>query len=191
MSDASPSILLLIPAYNEESRIAPVLEDYAVYFREHHPERFSLVVVLNGCSDNTLGVVEAASEKFPEIRCVNIPEPIGKGGALIEGLKLAPEADLVGYVDADGATRIADLENLESRLRDVRQSLLQHRFNGDCIAIGSRASPQALYEQDTTVMQRGDNRSLGSKPFRRSLLRRLLMPTEAFGGVGLESEGRA
>ena len=104
MSNAFPSILLLIPAYNEESRIAPVLEDYAVYFREHHPERFSLVVVLNGCTDNTLGVVEAASVKFPEIRCVNIPEPIGKGGALIEGLKLAPKADLVGYVDADGAT---------------------------------------------------------------------------------------
>ena len=60
MSDASPSILLLIPAYNEESRIAPVLEDYAVYFRKHHPERFNLVVVLNGCTDNTLGVVEAA-----------------------------------------------------------------------------------------------------------------------------------
>ena len=31
-------------------------------------------------------------------------EPIGKGGALIEGLKLASFGDLIGYVDADGAT---------------------------------------------------------------------------------------
>ena len=119
MSNAFPSILLLIPAYNEESRIAPVLEDYAVYFREHHPERFSLVVVLNGCTDNSLGVVEAASEKFPEIRCVNIPEPIGKGGALIEGLKLAPKADLVGYVDADGATPPAAFDDLVRQCADT------------------------------------------------------------------------
>ncbi len=54
MSNAFPSILLLIPAYNEESRIAPVLEDYAVYFREHHPERFSLVVVLKYILSNLL-----------------------------------------------------------------------------------------------------------------------------------------
>ena len=90
MPSASPSILLLIPAYNEESRIGPVLEAYALYFREHHPDAFHLVVVLNGCTDDTLGVVERASSQFPEISHVNIPEPVGKGGALIEGLKLAP-----------------------------------------------------------------------------------------------------
>jgi len=50
----SPSILLLIPAYNEASRIGPVLETYALYFREHHPDAFQLVVVLNGCTDDTL-----------------------------------------------------------------------------------------------------------------------------------------
>ena len=66
MPNDSPSILLLIPAYNEESRIGPVLDAYARYFREHHPERFHLVVVLNGCTDDTLGVVERASAQFPQ-----------------------------------------------------------------------------------------------------------------------------
>ena len=78
MPSDSPSILLLIPAYNEESRIGPVLGAYALYFREHHPDNFHLVVVLNGCTDDTLGVVERASEQFPEISHVNIPEPVGK-----------------------------------------------------------------------------------------------------------------
>ena len=85
MPSDSPSILLLIPAYNEESRIGPVLGEYALYFREHHPDNFHLVVVLNGCTDDTLGVVESSSQQFPEISHVNIPEPVGKGGALIEG----------------------------------------------------------------------------------------------------------
>jgi len=104
VSASSPSLLLLIPAYNEEGRIAPVLDAYASYFVRHYPGRFQLVVVLNGCRDGTLGVVQAAERRHGCIAHLNFPAPIGKGGALIEGLKLAPLADLVGYVDADGAT---------------------------------------------------------------------------------------
>ncbi len=101
---ADPTLLLLIPAYNEEARIGPVLRRYCEYFRSHYNARFDLVVVLNGCRDHTLAVVKAAAAEFPEIRSLEFKSPIGKGGALIEGLKLAATADLVGYVDADGAT---------------------------------------------------------------------------------------
>ena len=98
------SLLLLIPAYNEERRIEPVLRDYARYFKEHHHGKFQLVVVLNGCTDNTLGWCSASALDYPSVTALEFPDPIGKGGALIEGLKLAPLADLIGYVDADGAT---------------------------------------------------------------------------------------
>src|SRR5262249_3577348 len=91
-----PSLLLLIPAYNEEARIEPVLRDYAQYFQDHYDGRFSLVVVLNGCRDNTLAVVQRVARDFSCIRAENFVDPIGKGGALIEGLKLAPTADVVG-----------------------------------------------------------------------------------------------
>ena len=67
MVDDSPSVLLLIPAYNEEERIGPVLRDYATYFRENYKGEFRAVVVLNGCRDNTLGVVEEVAKEFPEI----------------------------------------------------------------------------------------------------------------------------
>ena len=104
MSAFAPSLLLLIPAYNEENRIGPVLEDYADYFGRHYAGKFRLVVVLNGCRDNTLGVVQLAEKRHPCITHSEFAGAIGKGGALIEGLKLAPLADLIGYVDADGAT---------------------------------------------------------------------------------------
>ncbi len=87
MTQAVPSLLLLIPAYNEESRIGPVLREYARHFREHYPGKSQIVVVLNGCRDNTLGVVKQAAAEFPEISLLDIPDPIGKGGALIEGLR--------------------------------------------------------------------------------------------------------
>jgi cellulose synthase/poly-beta-1,6-N-acetylglucosamine synthase-like glycosyltransferase len=85
-----PSLLLLIPAYNEERRIEPVLRDYARYFREQYRGKFQLVVVLNGCRDNTLGVVQRVAAEYREIGVLEFADPIGKGGALIEGLKLFP-----------------------------------------------------------------------------------------------------
>jgi glycosyltransferase involved in cell wall biosynthesis len=108
----APSLLVLIPAYNEEGRIGPVLAEYAEYLYRHYAGRARIVVVLNGCWDDTLGIVRAAEQKYLSISHLEFPGKIGKGGALIEGLKLAPLADLVAYVDADGATSPAALLDL-------------------------------------------------------------------------------
>ena len=139
---ADPSLVLLIPAYNEEERIGPVLRRYAAHFREHYHGRFEIVVVLNGCRDNTLAVVEAAAAEFPEIRALEYVNPIGKGGALIEGLKLAPTADLIGYVDADGATPPEAFLDLVRHCREV-----------DC-AIGSRWLPESQVEEVQSLKRR-------------------------------------
>jgi len=127
-----PSLLLLIPAYNEEQRIEPVLRDYARYFERHYQGKFQLVVVLNGCRDNTRGVIERVAADHPAISLREFPEPIGKGGALIEGLKLAPLADLIGYVDADGATPPQAFHKLVERSGEA-----------ECV-IGSRWLPGAV-----------------------------------------------
>jgi dolichol-phosphate mannosyltransferase len=138
------SLLLLIPAYNEEERIGPVLREFAAYFEREFPHRFQLVVVLNGCRDNTLGVVNDVAKDFRSVSALNFPAPIGKGGALIEGLKLASVADLIGYVDADGATSPAAFHHLVKRLDDT---------GADC-AIGSRWQPESVLHQSQTTMRR-------------------------------------
>lgn len=143
-----PSVLLLIPAYNEEDRIGPVLVEYAKYFRESYAGQFSIVVVLNGCEDNTLGVVQAAQKEHPEIRYLNYEEPIGKGGALIEGLHYFHEADYIGYVDADGATQPPAFHDL-----------IKHRNEADCI-IGSRWLPDSVIHQP-----QGSRRRFASRCF--------------------------
>jgi len=135
---AEPTLLLLIPAYNEERRIEPVLRDYAAYFQQHYQGNFQLVVVLNGCRDNTIGVVKRVAADFPSVTALDIPDPIGKGGALIEGLKLAPLTDLIGYVDADGATPPAAFHELVRRTGEA-----------DCV-IGSRWLPGAVLHVEQT-----------------------------------------
>lgn len=134
--------MLLIPAYNEEKRVGPVLREYARYFRENYKGTFGIVVVLNGCRDRTLDVVNKAAAEFPEIKSIEFVAPIGKGGALIEGLKLAPTADLIGYVDADGATAPPAFVDLIEHCRDV-----------DC-AIGSRWLPGSVLHQSQSARRR-------------------------------------
>lgn len=132
MADAAPSLLLLIPAYNEEDRIGPVLRDYVHHFRAHYGGPFRLLVVMNGCQDDTPGVVGRAAAELPEITAIDFPGRIGKGGALIEGLKRGGQVEWIGYVDADGATTPqAFLE------------LLEHRDEADCV-IGSRWLPGSV-----------------------------------------------
>ena len=142
-----PSLLLLIPAYNEERRIEPMLRDYACFFQEQYHGKFQLVVVLNGCTDNTLGVVQKVAKDFPSVSYLNFPAPIGKGGALIEGLKLAPFADLIGYADADGATP-----------PHAFLDLVRHINAADCV-IGSRWLPGAVIHQSQSGHRRFASRA--------------------------------
>jgi len=136
------SLLLLVPAYNEEERIEPTLRDYGRYFRENYQGRFHLVVVVNGCRDDTLGIVNRVAKDHPEISALNFPDPIGKGGALIEGLQLAPSADLIGYVDADGATG-----------PKAFFELVRLTAQADCV-IGSRWLPGAVLHQSQPWLRR-------------------------------------
>lgn len=143
-----PSLLLLIPAYNEEARIEPVLRAFADFFGRNYPGQFRMVVVLNGCRDNTLGVVKRVAKDFDCLNWLEFSAPIGKGGALIEGLKLFDKADLIGYVDADGATP-----------PQAYLDLVKKHGEADCI-IGSRWLPGAIIHQSQT-----GNRQFASRVF--------------------------
>jgi len=134
---ANPSVLLLIPAYNEEDRLGPTLVSYMEYFKKNYEGDFTLLVVLNGCRDNTLDVVQETKKRYPSIQCLEFKDPIGKGGALIEGLKFSLDhpADLIGYVDADGATQ-----------PEAFHDLIKRSSEADCV-FGSRWIPGAVIHQ--------------------------------------------
>jgi glycosyltransferase involved in cell wall biosynthesis len=137
-----PSLLILIPAHNEESRIEPTLRDYVEFFGKNYGGEFQIVVVLNGCTDNTLGVVQQVAAGFPAIRVLEFADPIGKGGALIQGLKLSAHADLIGYVDADGATPPQAFLDLVRKINGV-----------DCV-VASRWLPGAIIHQSQESQRR-------------------------------------
>ena len=126
---------IIIPAYNEEKRIGNTLNNYAIFFNKICKNNYEIIVVLNGCKDNTITVVKKYSKKFKSIKYLNFVEPIGKGGAVIEGFKVA-KSKLVGFVDADNSTKA-----------DAYYDLVKNINGYDCIIAsrwmdGSKVSPK-------------------------------------------------
>lgn len=114
-------VSIIFPAYNEEFRIGPTLERYADFYGA----RADLLVVLNGCTDNTRNVVEQACAKYPSIHVMQL-EKAGKGYAVAQGFLHALEqfdTDFIRFVDADGATQPEAFDELvvRSMQRDVDQ----------------------------------------------------------------------
>lgn len=138
MIAAGKTLLLLIPAYNEEARIETTLRAYAAEFDRSLPGQYTILVLLNGCRDRTIEVVERVRRDCRGVCVLDFPGRIGKGGALIEGLKASPQADWIAYVDADGATPPRELLRLAS--------LCQNR---DCV-IGSRWLPGSILHRPQT-----------------------------------------
>jgi glycosyltransferase involved in cell wall biosynthesis len=132
---------LIIPAYNEEERLPGTLTIYEEAMRHRFSDDFEIIVVANGCVDNTVGVATAAAAVAPQIRIVDIKEPIGKGGAILEGFRVA-YGDSVLFADADGATAPESL--LE---------LLNHLDRHD-VVIGSRRMSASVITHPQPLLRR-------------------------------------
>ena len=94
---------IVIPALNEEKRIVPTLEKYVSYLSKHMKHQYELFIAINGCTDNTLGVVKKFAKKHKTVKYKDFGKVDAKGAALLKGFKLV-EGDYIGFVDADCAT---------------------------------------------------------------------------------------
>ncbi len=97
-------IALVVPAHNEENRIGIMLDTYISFFSTKKIET-TFIVVLNGCTDNTVSVVQARQEKG-DVQLLDF-KTAGKGFAIKKGFEQAlhTNASLIGFVDADMATK--------------------------------------------------------------------------------------
>lgn len=134
-------VSIVIPAHNEELRLTATLVVYCEKMDEQFGENFEIVVVTNGCSDGTVGVANAAALEDPRVRVVEIEEAVGKGGAVLEGLRRAEGAAVV-FADADGATAPESLV-----------MLLEELANSD-VAIGSRRMTESTITQPQPASRR-------------------------------------
>ena len=103
MSTSVPfvDLSIVVPAYNEEHRIAPTLARLSA-FLTNQPMRWEIVVVDDGSRDATCAVVERAMATIPNLRLVRQHPNRGKGAAVRLGM-LAARGQIRVMSDADGS----------------------------------------------------------------------------------------
>ena len=125
-------LTVVIPAYNEETRIAPSLRKAVRVLAELLPE-FEILVVDDGSSDRTIEVARAAVEGTPggegRFRALVNEQNLGKGGAVRRGM-LDARGAYVLFCDADESTPMASIERF-----------LPLMDTGKAVLIGTRKKP--------------------------------------------------
>ncbi len=100
---------VIIPAYNEESRITKTLEAVNEFLKKQ-PYAYEILVVNDGSIDNTAKVVEGLEFNIPNLRLINNQENHGKGWVTKQGM-LAAVGDIRVFMDADNSTKIDEMTN--------------------------------------------------------------------------------
>lgn len=121
---------IVIPAYNEERRIAGTLQGLQEYLaRQEYTSE--ILVVDDGSEDQTEKIVRAS---FPEVTLISYPVNRGKGHAVKVGMLAAHGAYRLFY-DADASTPISELEKVWPEFE-----------RGAEVVIGSRALRESQIE---------------------------------------------
>jgi len=133
------SLTIVLPAYNEEARLGPGLDELFDYLgsdvgRGALPPEVRVLVVDDGSTDGTAAIVHHRSEAHaspdgapPRLSIISVPHG-GKGAAVRAGM-VAADTDLAVFADADMATPPDQLAPLLAALRDHD------------LALGSRIQP--------------------------------------------------
>ncbi|MFN7016101.1 MAG: dolichyl-phosphate beta-glucosyltransferase [Fimbriimonadales bacterium] len=125
MSEIAPRLSVVIPAYNEETRIERTLQRIVEYLNGRG-ETYEILVVSDGSTDATESLVQRFAATHPQVQLLAYQPNRGKGYAVRYGI-LRARGERVLFSDADLATPIEELEKLEPYLD-----------RGYSIAIGSR-----------------------------------------------------
>lgn len=113
MASSSPKLSVLIPFFNEEGNIAPLLE-------EVHSTldgiSFEVICVNDASDDATKVELAQATEKYPEtVTVLNHISRCGKSAALLTGLK-SVKGDWVQLLDGDGQNDPADARRIWDKI---------------------------------------------------------------------------
>lgn len=117
---------VVIPAYNEDKRIQPTIEQISNYLKGR-VRGFEILVVDDGSTDHTVTFVRRMIFKYPAVRIIPSDGNRGKGHAVRMGV-LEAKGDMVLITDADLSTPVEEYAKLASAID-----------SGADVAIGSRA----------------------------------------------------
>ena len=102
-----PFLSVVIPAYNEETRLPATLNALE---QVHQAAPIEILVVCDGCTDRTRDVAAERIGRLP-LKVITYPVNRGKGYAVREGVRAA-NGHIIAFMDADGSTPPSELLRL-------------------------------------------------------------------------------
>ncbi|MEA2715594.1 MAG: dolichyl-phosphate beta-glucosyltransferase [Candidatus Parcubacteria bacterium] len=99
---------VIIPAYNEEKRLARTLQSVSEYLSRGSYD-YEIIIVNDGSTDGTAELARRLAKSFPHMRLIDNSINHGKGFAVRAGM-LAAAGDYRLFMDADGSTPIEEVE---------------------------------------------------------------------------------
>ena len=127
------SLSIIVPAYNEQSRLPGTLQKIEEYLAATAWEFVEILVVDDGSSDGTVAVAEAFAKTVANVRVLRNPGNRGKGYSVRHGM-LEARGKWRLFTDADLSAPIGELDKLWAA---VERGNIQ-------VAIGSRAVDRSL-----------------------------------------------
>jgi glycosyltransferase involved in cell wall biosynthesis len=128
-----PLLSLVIPAYNEESRLPASLARISEAL-ELRGEPYEVLVVVNGSTDRTADVVKEAAERDGNIKLI-VTSLRGKGLAVKIGIGEA-RGDRIVFADADLSTPIEEVVELADGLDATHQVVIASREGSGARRVG-------------------------------------------------------
>ncbi len=101
-------ISLVIPAYNEEARLAKTIEESIEYFQTKGWS-YEIIVVDDGSTDGTLRSIETICSSNSRVKTIQFKKNAGKGKAVKKGILDASGAYVL-FMDADHSVNISNLD---------------------------------------------------------------------------------
>jgi dolichyl-phosphate beta-glucosyltransferase len=130
-------LTVVIPAYNETERLPEMMAATIKHLTSaglKHKRSFEILIVDDGSRDGTSATALKLAKKYStcNVKVVTLEKNIGKGGAVRHGMLYGGGERLL-MADADGASRIEDLEDLWKKMDEVAPD------NVPGVVVGSRA----------------------------------------------------
>ena len=114
--ESSLDVSVVVPLYNEEESLPELVEQLLASLRPSG-ERFELVLVNDGSSDQTAEVLEQVSQEVPEVVGVLLRKNYGQTAAMAAGFDVA-RGRIIVSLDGDLQNDPADIPLLLAKLRE-------------------------------------------------------------------------
>ena len=140
MKDIKLSIL--VPAYNEETRIPEFLKEL-LKFADNNLENYEIIVINDGSLDKTKETVLKIIKNYNHARLLSYNDNMGKGHAVLQGI-LNAKGRFILFIDADGSIRPPEILNMYK---------IFQKFHLDII-VGSRISKSSNITESQPLSRR-------------------------------------